>query len=251
MITNLNDFIVYIKTMLGGNVVNVEIADEQFIQIIEDSVQTFWKYSMGDGAYQTVLSINLSANVSAYQLPSGIDSVIDMDLSTSRGSLNDLFTVQRQMIVQQFQYGSMLGGNGYGTMGPRTLGGQNNLSEYNINMLAIKQIQDFFQKRYTCQFSSNTNTLRVWPTPEEDCVAMLTVWQREDALSLYSNYHVKNLAVAKSFIQLGIHLGKYNIQLPGGSNLNYQMYIDRGTALEEKTLENIKMETWLPTIGVG
>jgi hypothetical protein len=251
MITNLNEFIDYIKLKLGFPVLSVEIDDSQFVQIIEDSVQTYWRYSMGDGAYQTVLSINLSANVSAYQLPVGIDSVIDMDLSTSRGSLNDLFTVQRQMIVQQFQYGSMLGGNGYGTMGPRTLGGQNNLSEYNINMLAIKQVQDFFQKRYTCQFSSNTNTLRVWPTPEEDCVAMLTVWTRELAQDLYNGYHVKNLAVAQAMIQLGIHLGKYNIQLPGSSTINYQMYIDRGTALEEKTLENIKLETWLPTIGVG
>lgn len=251
MITNLNQFIDYIKLMMGNSVVNIEVSDEQFAQIAEDTIQTFQKYTYGDATYQDVLSINLSANVSAYQLPSGIDSVIDMDLSTSRGSLNDLFTVQRQMIVQQFQYGSMLGGNGYGTMGPRTLGGQNNLSEYNINMLTIKQIQDFFQKKYTCQYSSNTNTLRVWPTPEEDCVAMLTVWKKELAQDLYSNYHVKNLAVAKGFIMLGLNLGKYNIQLPGSSTINYQMYIDRGTALEEKTMENIRMETWLPTIGVG
>lgn len=251
MITNLNEFIGYIKTMLGGNVVNVEIADEQFVQIIEDSVQTFWRYSMGDATYRDVLSINLSANVSAYQLPDGIDSVVDMALSTSNGSINELFTVQNQTIYPQLMNGTLLGGTGTGLNGPRTQGGANTLSEYNVTMLYLKEIQDFFQKRFTCQFSSNTNTLRVWPTPDYDCVGMLTVWKRETAAELYGNYHVKNLAVAKSFIQLGIHLGKYNIQLPGSSTINYQMYIDRGTALEEKTLENIKLETWLPTIGVG
>jgi hypothetical protein len=251
MITNLNEFIDYIKLMLGNPVTQVEIDNSQFVQIIEDSVQCYWKYSMGDGAYQNVLAINLSANVSAYQLPSGIDSVIDMALSTSNGSINELFTVQNQVLYPQFMQGNLIGGTGYGLSGPRSMGGANTLSEYNLSMMYLKDMSDFFQKRFTCQFSSNTNTLRVWPTPDYDSVAMLTVWTRELAQDLYNNYHVKNLAVAKSFIQLGIHLGKYNIQLPGSGSLNYQMYIDRGTALEEKTLENIKMETWLPTIGVG
>lgn len=251
MITNLNEFIGYIKLKLGQPVQNVELDDSQIVQIIEDSVQTFWKYSMGDGAYQTVLSVNLSANVSAYQLPSGIDSVVDMALSTSNGSINELFTVQNQTIYPMLMQGNLVGGTGYGLSGPRSMGGANTLSEYNLSMIYLNQVKDFFQKRFTCQFSSNTNTLRVWPTPDYDCVAMLTVWQRELSEALYGNYHVKNLAVAQSFIQLGIHLGKYNIQLPGSGGLNYQMYIDRGTALEEKTLENIKLETWLPTIGVG
>ncbi len=251
MITNLNQFIDYIKLTLGSGVMAVEIADEQFVQIIEDSVQTYWRYSMGDATYRDVLSINLSANVSAYQLTSGIDSVVDMALSTSNGSINELFTIQNQFLYPMLQNGTLLGGTGNGTSGPRSQGGQAALSEYNIAMITLKDLQDFFQKRFTCQFSSNTNTLRVWPTPDYDCIAMLTVWRKEEAQSLYSNYHVKNLAVAKSFIQWGLHLGKYNIQIPGGSSLNYQMYIDRGTSLEEKTLENIKLETWLPTIGVG
>jgi hypothetical protein len=251
MITNLNEFIDYIKLKLGQPVQNVELDDSQIVQIIEDSIQTYWRYSMGDATYRDVLSINLSANVSAYQLPAGIDSVVDMALSTSNGSINELFTVQNQTLYPMFQNGTLLGGTGNGLNGPISQGGANTLSQYNVTMLYLREIQDFFQKRFTCQFSSNTNTLRVWPTPDYDCIGMITVWKREDAVSLYSNYHVKNLAVAQSFIQLGIHLGKYNIQLPGSGSLNYQMYIDRGTALEEKTLENIKLETWLPTIGVG
>ncbi len=251
MITNLNQFIDYIKLKLGAPVNNIELDDSQIVQIIEDSVQAYWKYSMGDGAYQSVYAINLSANVSAYQLPSGIDSVVDMALSTSNGSINELFTVQNQLLYPQFMNGSLLGGTGYGLSGPRSMGGQGSLSEYNISMIYLKEIQDFFQKRFTCQFSSNTNTLRVWPTPDYDCVAMLTVWQREDAINLYNNYHVKNLAVAQALIQYGMNLGKYVMTLPGNGTINYQIYIDRGTTLEEKTLENIKLETWLPTIGVG
>lgn len=251
MITNLNQFIDYIKLMMGQSVVNIEVSDEQFAQIAEDTIQTFQKYTYGDATYRDVLSINLSANVSAYQLPDGIDSVVDMALSTSHGSINELFTIQNQFLYPQLQNGAILGGAGTGLNGPRSQGGQGALSEYNITMITLRDMQDFFQKRFTCQFSSNTNTLRVWPTPDYDCVAMLTVWRKESSEKLYNNYHVKNLAVAKGFIMLGLNLGKYNMNLAGGGTINAQMYIDRGTALEEKTMENIRMETWLPTIGVG
>lgn len=251
MITNLNEFIDYIKLKLGATVNNVEVSDEQFTQIIEDCTQAYWKYNMGDATYQTVLAINLSANVSAYQLPSGIDSVVDMALSTSNGSINELFTVQNQTIYPMLMQGNLVGGTGYGLSGPRSMGGANTLSEYNISMLYLNQVKDFFQKRFTCQFSSNTNTLRVWPTPDYDCVAMLTVWQRELASDLYNNYHVKNLAVALALIQYGMNLGKYVMNLPGNGTINYQIYLDQGYAMRDKTLEDIKLETWLPTIGVG
>lgn len=251
MITNLNQFIDYIKLMMGQSVINLEVSDEQFTQIAEDTIQTFQKYTYGDATYRDVLSINLSANVSAYQLSDDIDSVVDMALSTSNGSINELFTIQNQFLYPQLQNGSILGGAGTGLNGPRSQGGQGALSEYNITMITLKNLEDFFQKRFTCQFNSNTNTLRFWPTPDYDCVAMLTIWKKISSEKLYNNYHVKNLAVAKGFIMLGLNLGKYNIQLPGGGGINAQMYIDRGTALEEKTMENIRMETWLPTIGVG
>lgn len=251
MITNLNQFIDYIKLMMGQSVINLEVSDEQFTQIAEDTIQTFQKYTYGDATYRDVLSINLSANVSAYQLPDGIDSVVDMALSTSNGSINELFTVQNQVLYPQFMQGNLIGGTGFGLSGPRGMGGANTLSEYNISMMYLKDMADFFQKRFTCQFSSNTNTLRVWPTPDYDSIAMLTIWKKETSEKLYNNYHVKNLAVAKGFIMLGLNLGKYNMNLAGGGTINAQMYIDRGTALEEKTMENIRMETWLPTIGVG
>jgi hypothetical protein len=146
---------------------------------------------------------------------------------------------------------TLVGGTGQGLAGPRTLGGMNTLSEYNISMIYLKEISDFFEKKYTCQFSPNTHILRVWPTPEVDCVAMLLVWSKETAQSLYNSYHVKNLALAKSMIQLGFHLGKYAINLPGGGNINYQIWLDRGTALEEKTINDMQMESFPVQFEVG
>jgi hypothetical protein len=251
MISNVSDFISYLKLRMGAPVTNIEIDDTQFVQIIEDSIQTFHRYTYGESTYRDALTINLSANVSAYQLTSAIDSVVDIKLSTNNGSINELFTAQHNFLYPQFQNGTIVAGTGQGLAGPRTLGGMNTLSEYNISMIYLKEISDFFEKKYTCQFSPNTYQLRVWPTPEVDCVAMLIVWKKEQAQSLYNNYHVKNLALAKSLIQLGTHLGRYNINLPGGGTINYQIYLDRGIAMEEKTINDMQMESFPVQFEVG
>ncbi len=251
MITSLNEFIDYLKIRIGAPVTNVEIDDIQFTQIIEDSIQTFHRYTYGESTYRDVLTLNLSANVSAYQLTSAIDSVVDLKLSTTYGSVNELFTAQHNLLYPQMMNGTLLGGTGNGLAGPRTMGGNQIMSEYNISMIYLKEISNFFEKKYTCQFSPNTYQLKIWPTPEMDCVAMLMVWKKEDAINLYNNYHVKNLALAKSLVQLGIHLGRYNMNLPGGGTINYQIYLDRGTTLEEKTINDMQMESFPVQFEVG
>jgi hypothetical protein len=49
----------------------------------------------------------------------------------------------------------------------------------------------------------------------------------------------------------GLILGKNLITLPGGSTINYQMYLDRGTKEEEEAISDIKMETNPPIMLIG
>ena len=234
--------------MCSNPVVNVEIDDSQILQIIEDSIQTYCKYSYGNGTYKDFMTISLSANVSAYQLTSAIDSVVDIEVYANTG-INDLFTVQHQILYPQLMNGTLLG-TGDGTI-PRNNGGANSLSNYEGSMMYLKTISDYFEKKYVGQYSEGTNILRIWPTPEIDCPAMLVVWVKEKPESLYNSYHVKNLCVGKALIQWAMILSKYSIQLPGGGNLNYQVILDRGLALEEKTLENLKLESQPISFMVG
>ena len=92
MITSLLEFRSYLKTMLGNPVTNVEVDDTQIDQVIEDSVQIFQRYSYGDATYRDVLTFSLSANVSAYQLDSSIDSVLDLT-TPNFNTISDLFTL--------------------------------------------------------------------------------------------------------------------------------------------------------------
>lgn len=248
MITSLLSFRNYIKLMLGNPVVNVEVDDSQYDQIIEDSVQLFQRYSYGDGTYRDVLTINLSANVSAYQLDSSIDSILDIT-TPNFNSISDLFTPQHNLLYNSWINGSYPGGGGTGqTQG---MGGAFNVSNYNVGMIYLKEIESMFVRKYTCEFSPNTYMLRVWPTPLADDIAMLTVWKKENVIPLYNHPLVKKLALGKCRVLWGLNLGKYAMNLPGGGTLNYQIHIDRGTKEEEEALAAIQAETHPPIFMVG
>lgn len=248
MITSLLSFRNYIKLMLGNPVVNVEVDDTQIDQIIEDSIQIFQRYSYGDGTYRDVLTISLSANVSAYSLDPSIDSILDIT-TPNFNSISDLFTPQHNLLYNSWINGSYPGGGGTGqTQG---MGGAFNVSNYNIGMIYLKEIEDMFVRKFRCEYSPNSNVLRVWPTPLHDDIAMLTVWKKETAIPLYNHPLVKKLALGKSRILWGLQLGKYAINLPGGSNINYQIYLDRGEKESTEAEEAMKMETYPPVFMVG
>lgn len=248
MITSLLSFRNYLKTMLGNPVTNVEVDDTQIDQVIEDSVQIFQRYSYGDATYRDVLTLSLSANVSAYQLDSSIDSILDIT-TPNFNTISDLFTPQHNLLYNSWINGAYPGGGGTGqTQG---MGGAFNLANYNIGMIYLKEIEDMFVRKYTCQYSPNSNIVRVWPTPMQDDVAMMTVWRKESAIPLYNNPLVKKLALGKTRVLWGLQLGKYAISLPGGSSINYQIYIDRGQKEEEEAINDIKMETYPPIFMVG
>ena len=251
MINNLSDFIVYIKRTCGDDVINVEVSDDQIIQIIEDTIQTYQKYNYGDGTYRDAFVLSLSAGVSAYQLTSAIDSITDIKVVDQNNGINDLFTVQHQLIYPQMMAGTLIGGTGNGLAGPVSRGGAQILADYDISMMYLKDIQDHFAKSFTAQYSSNTNIIRIWPNPEKETVAMIQVWRKEEAEKLYNNYHVKNLAVAKTLQQWGRHIIKYQVTLPGGGTINGQAFVDEGKEKERDTIENIKLESNPPIFFVG
>jgi hypothetical protein len=248
MINSLSDMTIYIKRQLGWPVVNVEVADEQFDQIIEDSIQILHRYMYGDATYRDVLSIQLSANVSAYQLDSSIDSILEI-ASNSNNKINQLFTPQHTILYNQVQNGSLFGGAGNGTT--QNQGGATVMANYNIAMIYLKEISDFFEKKYTCSYNSNNNIMRVWPTPEETTVGMLTVWKKTDAIDLYNHVHMKKLCVAKTMRLWGRILGKNIINLPGGGTIDGRLMLEEGKEQELEVMDTIRMETESPVFVVG
>jgi hypothetical protein len=247
MITDLLGMRDYIKGYLGYPVINVELDDTQIDRVIDDSVQKLNRYLYGEGTYKDIISIQLSANVSAYQLDSSIDSILDIALS-NRSSINDLFTPQHQLLYNQWQGGNYPGGS-YG--GEAGLGGAYSMANYNISMIYLKEIQDFFAKKYTCDFNSNNYILRVYPTPEVSEPGIIQVWKKSTALELYNHPLMKKLSVGECMRLWGRILGKNIINLPGGGTINGQMMLEEGKDLISEVNESIRLETEPPGFFVG
>jgi hypothetical protein len=80
---------------------------------------------------------------------------------------------------------------------------------------------------------------------------LLRVYKKEYAKNLYNHPLVKKLCVARGMQEWGQNLDKYSMSLPGGGTINGSAIIARGEALEEKVMENLKLETEPPVFIVG
>lgn len=249
-ITTLSGCMVYCKKMLGYPVINVEVHDLQFEQIIEDSIQDFQRYTYGEAVTRDLMVIPLSAGTSAYQLDDSVDSILDIKLTFGANGINDLFTPQHTLLYNDWINGNYPGGSG-GTNGPAGLGGAMTMANFDISMMYLKEIEDHFQRKYTCDFNPNSYMLRIWPTPNMDCKAMMTVYKKETAINLYNNALFKKLVIARSRIMWGNNIGKTVITLPGGGTTNGDAILAKGERDEEKALESMQKETVPPIFMVG
>jgi len=250
LITNEAEFISYIKRMLGNPVINVEVADINVTDCIYDAIQEFQRYNYGEGSVRDVLTINLINGVSAYSLSGlGIDSVLDIQLTNGIYNINQLFSPTHMLLYNQFQSGQYPGGTGNG--GAAGLGGSGVLGNYQIQMMYLSEIQEMFQRRYVCDYSEWSQTLKVRPTPNQDDIGILMVFRKESAINLYNHPLVKKLAIAKVKKIWGRTLSKYSISLPGSGSITGQEIRQEGIEEEKELIESIRMEGSPPIFLVG
>lgn len=251
LITNEAEFIQYLKLMMGNPVTNVEVADSQFSQCIYDSIQQFQEFNYGEGNVRDVLTINLINGVSAYSLSGlGIDSVLDIQLTNNIYNINTLFSPTHMLLYNQFQSGQYPGGTGNG--GAAGLGGSSVLGNYQIQMMYLSEIQEMFQRRYVCDYSEWSQTLKVRPTPNQDDVGVLMVFRKESALNLYNHPLVKKLALAKARQLHAWALIKYSIGIPGSGTIGGgNDLMSRAVQDEKDALDDIRLTGDSPMFFVG
>lgn len=249
-ILTLDDFREYLKLTIGQPVINVEVTNSQYDQLIEDAVQEFQRYTYGEAVFRDVMTISLSAGVSAYPLPEDIDSILDISLSFNNNGINDLFTPQHALLYNDWINGNYPGGPG-GSGKAAGLGGSLVLGSYDISMVYLKEVEDHFARKYTCDFNPNSYTVRIWPTPDVNTIAMLTVYRKETAINLYNNVLLKRLARAKVELLWGKILRKYSMTLPGGGGINADSIIADAKEELQAAIESIRLETDPPIVLIG
>jgi hypothetical protein len=229
-ISNVEEFRAYVRTALGDPVVCSQIANTQIDQIIDDSVQEFQRYMYSEGAYESYLVFPVSAGVDTYTV-SGVQDVTGVEFDDNY-NINVLHS-DMNMLWSNGQWSNYL------------LGGHNEmaLTSYEIAMQYLKDVRTTFGRMYRVHYREQAEILNLIPTPIKDGLALLRCYKKEDAENLYNHVLLKKLVVARSMIQLGINLGRYNMEMPGGGTVNHDAILQKGETDQEKILEQMRLES--------
>lgn len=239
----------YIKRQLGSPVICVEIANEQLDDIIGDAVKDMHRYLIGEGSYRDWMAFTLTPGVSSYQISADIEAVVDFDTIAGFNGINQLFTIEHNIL-----YNDMVGGQLIGTGTGGGGGGGGILANWNTQMMYLEEIRNEFSIMYNAQYNALTKTLIITPTPKaEDGVitGLLQVFKREDTAAMYNHILFRRLCVARAKKLWGLHLKKYSLTLPGGGTIAGDSIYSDGVADEEKAFEAIQKEATPAMFSVG
>lgn len=243
-ITTLQGMRDYIKRQLGAPVICVEIANEQLDDLICDAIKDMHRYLIGEASYKTYMSFQLSAGVSAYTIADDLEAVVDFTTMQGMNGINQLFTVEHNILYNDLVGGQMLGtgidaGTGYV------------LGNWTAQMMYLEEIRNEFGTLYSCQYSPLSKQMIVVPTPKETIYGLLEVFKREDSALLYNHILFRRLVVSRAKKLWGLHLKKYSLTLPGGGTINGSEIYSDGVTEEEKAFEAIQKEAAPAMIMIG
>jgi hypothetical protein len=247
-IKTLQQYIDYLFHRCGFPVMNVEVdRDTQMQDIASDTIQYFQDYNYVEGSYLEYFIFSAVANQRVYNMSGqNINGAFDMELSIGIDGINTLFAPTHELLYSDFvRKGSILG-----TDSPDYSPGLT-LTSYDVAMLYLKEIKNQFGRGYTVTYNKNKELLIINPTPQENMIGVIYLYKKEDAINLYNNLLVKDLGYAKTLIQWGQNIGKYNVTMPDGITLNGTEIRTRGEEMEKDVKQRIIDESPPPDFAMG
>jgi len=251
-IQSLSQMVDYLKLSLGMPIINVELTNKQFMQLIEDCVDVFCRYNYSDASYLTNSIIALSAGANqqplsgTYDVLTGkpltnLESLCDFNLSFGFDGINTLFSPQNILLYNEFQNGNFpyptsTGKGGFSNPGMM-------LTNYQTSMGYVQDVNMIFGKQYTLSLIYGQDMLQINPTPAQDLIGVLSFYKRQDACNIYNHPLFKKLTLALSKQRWASILKKYTGTLPDGLTINASEMYTEGVTDYKEALEDIKKES--------
>jgi len=239
-IKTLEQYKDYLVTRCGYPVMNVEVdRDTQLENIAADTIQFFQDYNYSEGSQLEYFLFAVSAQQKTYNLSGlNINGAFDIELSIGIDGINTLFAPTHELLYSDFvRKGSILG-----TDSPDYSPGLT-LTSYDVAMLYLKEIKNQFGRGFTVQYNKQREILTINPTPNDSMLGVLYLYRKEEAIYLYNHPLVKDLGYAKTLVQWGQNLGKYQVTMPDGISMNGSDILNRGLDMEKEVKEQIKAES--------
>ena len=223
----------YLKETLGEPIINVEITDNQFKNLINQAIKKV-TYYIADGKIDGVILLDLEKGVRSYKLPYNTYSVEKVSLSDKNNPL--FFNLPK--------------GYSINVTNPMDINYFSNSQLYSFDiqrmtefLSKMSQIQTLFNLEPNYTFNSFTKELIFFEDVNANKALIKASFEyipnpNEDYI--YDNVFVKELSLAYAYKQWANNLGKYDTQLVNGSSLNYRDIQSKGEDLENKVLEDLK-----------
>ena len=215
-IDNLSALKAYILRQLGAPKICVELTDEQLTDIIGDTLRYFWKY-YSQGHREDYLAFELVPGMTHYKICQELEEVVDLELASWLGNVDNLLTPVNNMMVNQFlPYGggkyvsTCWGTSDYGDI----------LGNWNATLTWLEEAKMDFGRKYRVKYIREQKALSVWPTPKFPERARLRGYKREHFINLLQDPLFLELLVAKARWLWTLGMRKYTLQLAGGGQLN-------------------------------
>ena len=238
IITTRQGFAEYCLRQLGAPVIEINVADEQLDDRIDDALQKFWEFH-GDGAQKHFLTITLTAQDIANRyitVPEGIITVVRvLPMNTNLSSLNleYQFFLTEVMNIKRLMNEGMHG--------------------YVITEQYLKTINEFFNREKMIRWNRYSNRLILdtdWSTlkvGDHLVVEAYAIIDPADYDEAWNDMWLKAYATALIKKQWGQNMIKYDgFQLPSGITLNGRQLFDDANAEIEKLEEDLQNMWQLP-----
>lgn len=163
------DFISRIYRDFGAPYVKVELSDEHINDAIDEMMNMYKQWAIGNIVKETYLIVPLEVGKSHYKLPDTVQTVVSYKDNAKLGGINTLFTIENYLynkgILNPFEWANT--GSG--------------ILSYHLALDFLDTIDKYTVDTYTWIYHNHTKTLEISPAPTEETATNLSGLYATDA----------------------------------------------------------------------
>lgn len=141
-----------LKRDLGYPYNKVEVTDDHLNDAIDDALEKWEEWAVGNAIKEYYFTIPLSAGQSEYVLPVYVTDVLGFKSDTWSTGINTLFTIENFLYTQ-------------GYIDPQQFMGSDGLIGYQLAMDYIETLERYMPEQYTFKYARHKKILQLSPTP--------------------------------------------------------------------------------------
>lgn len=233
-LTNRRDFINYCLRQLGAPVIDINVAEEQVDDRIDDALQKFWEFHADGLEKQFLIYLLTEEDIDTKSIPiaDNITSILRiLPTNTTASSESIDYQVTMTEILNMQKPGSGIG-------------------SFVITQSYLSLMNQYFNYEKPISFNRYTNLLRIetdWSKfniGDPLAIECYMITDPDVHMEVWNDMWLKQYATALIKKQWGQNLIKYEgFQLPSGTTLNGRQFYDDANVEIEK-LETELRDTW-------